>query len=111
MSCKVHTVEETTQTIVEEAHDSSIHYSKDEIDDYEQSQAKFRELWERKREKVRTIFQFPNLSIFCPKVYPREFYLLELGELFRLACCFQRSFEDEIFSEGSIWERLLSLSI
>lgn len=32
--------------------DDSIHYSKAEIEDYEDSQAKFRALWEMKREKV-----------------------------------------------------------
>lgn len=30
-----------------------IHLSKDDIEEYEESQAKFRELWEKKREKVR----------------------------------------------------------
>lgn len=53
-----HTVEETTQTVVieEENHEgSSVQLTKDEIDEYEESQAKFRELWEKKREKVRFV--------------------------------------------------------
>lgn len=32
------------------------HPTKDEIEEYEESQAKFRELWEKKREKVSIIF-------------------------------------------------------
>lgn len=34
------------------------HPTKDEIDDYEESQRKFRELWEKKREKVSLDFYF-----------------------------------------------------
>jgi len=34
------------------------HPTKDEIDDYEESQKKFRELWEKKREKVSLEFLF-----------------------------------------------------
>lgn len=53
------TVEQVTQqqTTMEskttETEESSYHLSSDEIDEYEESRAKFRELWERKRENVR----------------------------------------------------------
>lgn len=43
----------TVQKTVEEHEESTYHLTKDDIDDYEESQAKFRELWEKKREKVR----------------------------------------------------------
>lgn len=46
----------TTVTVERESEESGYHLSKDEIDDYEESQAKFRELWEKKREKVRESF-------------------------------------------------------
>lgn len=42
------TAVETPQAEMEEEH----HPTKDEIDEYEESQRKFRELWEKKREKV-----------------------------------------------------------
>lgn len=35
-----------------ETEDTSSHISNEEIDEYEASQAKFRALWEKKREKV-----------------------------------------------------------
>lgn len=41
------------QTNTTETGDHSIHLSREDIEDYEASQAKFRELWEKKREKVR----------------------------------------------------------
>jgi hypothetical protein len=57
------TVEETTEIVMEhkqvaeEHHEehAAIHLTKDEIDEFEESQAKFRELWEKKREKVRVV--------------------------------------------------------
>lgn len=52
------TVEEITQTVEEEhkqVEESTSHLTKDEIEEYEESQAKFRELWEKKREKVRVV--------------------------------------------------------
>lgn len=50
-------VEESVETVHQEEmatiedNESTYHLTKDEIDDYEESQAKFRELWEKKREK------------------------------------------------------------
>lgn len=51
---------EITQTVEREhkqvvTEESSSHLTKEEIEEYEESQAKFRELWEKKREKVRVV--------------------------------------------------------
>lgn len=37
------------------------HPTNDEIEEYEESQRKFRELWEKKREKVSLMMIFPSL--------------------------------------------------
>lgn len=58
------TVEETIETVMEEqksvvvedTSETHVHLSADEIEEYEESQFKFRELWEKKREKVRESF-------------------------------------------------------
>lgn len=45
-------------TVVEEHKQedtTSIHYSKEDIEEYEESQEKFRALWEKKREAVREL--------------------------------------------------------
>lgn len=60
ITTELHTVEETTQTMETQhkqadSREPSIHLTKEEIEDYEASQAKFRELWEKKREKVRFV--------------------------------------------------------
>lgn len=47
--------EEEVQKPVEPEDPTAYHITKDEIDDYEDSQAAFRELWEKKREKVRFV--------------------------------------------------------
>lgn len=60
------TVEITTQQQTVEAvmdqkqieEPAVVHLTKDDIDDYEESQAAFRELWEKKREKVSKLFPF-----------------------------------------------------
>lgn len=60
ITTELHKVEENTQTMETQqtqagSRETSIHPTKDEIEDYEESQAKFRELWELKREKVRFV--------------------------------------------------------
>lgn len=62
-------VEVTTETVVEEQKPvepedpNTYHMTKDVIEDYEECQAAFRELWEKKRDKVRIVFDllFPFL--------------------------------------------------
>lgn len=55
-------VEVTTKVVVDQQKPAKVedpttyHITKDEIEDYEESQAAFRELWEKKREKVRFDF-------------------------------------------------------
>lgn len=51
----VETMEQEQKQTVSSDGPVVIHLSKDDIEDYEESQAKFRELWEKKREKVRNI--------------------------------------------------------
>lgn len=48
----IQTVETGEQKQTESDEPAIIHLSKDDIEEYEESQAKFRELWEKKREKV-----------------------------------------------------------
>lgn len=60
---------EITQTLDEEhkqdeLEESSSHLTTDEIDEYEESQAKFRELWEKKREKVRVFLFALSYDLF-----------------------------------------------
>lgn len=60
ITTELHTVEETTQTMETQqnqadSRDPSIHPTKDEIEDFEAAQEKFRALWEKKREKVRVV--------------------------------------------------------
>jgi hypothetical protein len=48
-----------TQQEAPQAHDETEHHpTNDEIEEYEESQRKFRELWEKKREKVSLNAQF-----------------------------------------------------
>lgn len=49
-----------------ESEETSSHMSNDEIEEYEESQAKFRALWEKKREKVWNIL--PEIFIGRVKV-------------------------------------------
>lgn len=49
----------------EDVEESSYHLSMDEIDEFEESQAKFRTLWEKKRDKVSessSVYQENSLS-------------------------------------------------
>jgi hypothetical protein len=48
-------VEEEEQKPVEPEDPTTYHITKDVIEEYEESQAAFRELWEKKREKVRVV--------------------------------------------------------
>jgi beta-lactamase superfamily II metal-dependent hydrolase len=54
--CEEQQNEEQQQENAEE--ESSYHLSVDEIDEFEESQAKFRTLWEKKRDKVSESFVY-----------------------------------------------------
>jgi hypothetical protein len=52
---EITTEQQTVETVMEQKpieEPAIVHLTKDNIDDYEESQAAFRELWEKKREKV-----------------------------------------------------------
>lgn len=71
----------STATTTVESEESNYHLSKDDIDDYEESQAKFRALWEKKREKVRNSFR---LRFKCDETFPDY----KSSCSFSLRCCF-----------------------
>lgn len=68
---------EITQTVEREhkqvvTEESSSHLTKEEIEEYEESQAKFRELWEKKREKVRVVWfelYYDSVETFVKEIW------------------------------------------
>ena len=61
--------QEIAQQITPQATEENMehHPTNDEIEEYEESQRKFRELWEKKREKVslHSSHPFPFLLLYC----------------------------------------------
>lgn len=57
--------QETAQQITPQATEENMehHPTNDEIEEYEESQRKFRELWEKKREKVSLLISFLTFYI------------------------------------------------
>lgn len=94
-------VEVTTETVVEEEQKpvepedpTAYHITKDVIEEYEESQAAFRELWEKKREKVRFVwFDFLFYDFAKGKLWAKLFIAFTPTQLsFLSECCFASAY-------------------